>query len=596
MQINIVNKPHFDPILGPTQKVIQTTNTLRRISELNNSLSFSNIMRSKGIKAIQEIAASAQELLPYENLEDVKMTLKTGLENITTGVIKGKNIAKIYTGQIEAATTVNELSKCIRHILKDSSSLLTFSIQKSNKGQNGPTYLVSYTRPSKKSSKPNLREYVIKWTNENEICSWRLYDVFSQNLALQSFILPKMAVLGLDKQLHEMCDQTCFRLEEETAINLKQSLIGIVNKNTNPNDTLMIFMERVSGSNLFDFAKDKYQLLNPEEKQDLFEKMGRLSMLDMLIGNTDRLIQTSYNKSTKQYQCENQTANLGNIMVDWFPNEGKVPSLYAIDNGIKPQLITDEEEKAAYKQFVGNYFEDSKMTDVLADLIVDSMQKGCRDNAELSTTLDITLAHNLKEYQPFLDDLKDSDLLKQALVKGLFEMSMTLKEQLPSFWNSDEALKIKNYLKENYPMLQDAVTERIQILNRRDNMNSLQNTGPKIALSTDEAQTNPYTLQSQETSLTSWLVAIESHGRTGSAESQRTLIKLAKTLPDHDSLPQDVQEGIIEITEMLKTKNWEPDLSPQSKKVLQKICKDHSPESKRTNQEMKPSCAKRLFG
>ncbi len=466
MQLNIIDSRNFDPILGPTHKVLQTTNTLYRLSQLNESLANMKTMRSKGLKAIQDIGEKAKEELLYTDAEVVKVNMKTALSEITTGVRENKNISKIYASQIEAASSANELTKCIRHLLKDSVSLTTFNLEKSDKGQNGPTYIVSYTRASKKYSKPIHREYVIKWSNVNEFCSWRLYDAFSQNSPLQSFIVPKVAALFFEEKLHEMGDQTRSILEEKTAIDLKQSLISVVNKSKNPNDTLIMLIEKISGSNLIDFARVKYRLLNSEEKQHLFEKMGQLAMLDFLLGNTDRLIQTSYNMATKQYQWENQTANLGNLMVDWFPNEGKMPYLYAIDNGIKPPLITDEEEKNAYKLFIHNYFEDSKMG-FLTDLLVDSMKKSCFDHAELSTTLTITLAQRLQEFEPLFNDLKDSDFSKRSLAKGLNEMSTAFKEWLPSFWGSDQALKIKNYLKENYSTLLDAVSERIEILTQR---------------------------------------------------------------------------------------------------------------------------------
>ncbi|MBA3238856.1 MAG: hypothetical protein H0T62_11005 [Parachlamydiaceae bacterium] len=121
-------------------------------------------------------------------------------------------------------------------------------------------------------------------------------------------------------------------------------------------------------------------------------------------------------------------------------------------------------------------------------------------------------------------------------------------------------------------------------------MNSSLPVGPRAEVPTYEIYSNLNSPISQETELASWLVAIESHGRTGSAESQKSLIKLAKTLPDHQSMPQDVQDGIIEITQLLQQKEWAPELSPQSSKLLQKICRDYSPES----QQKKPACIKKL--
>lgn len=247
---------------------------------------------------------------------------------------------------------------------------------------------------------------------------------------------------------------------------LKKSFLDIVGKSNQTHDAQLMLMEKVKGSNLIDFAQTKYEELKLVEKCDLFRKMGHLAMLDLLIGNTDRLIQTRYDTETKQYQLDDLTANLGNLMIDWLPNEDKLPELYAIDNGIKTELITDEMQIKAYNTFIQNQFENPNMIAPLADIIIYSIKTSFQDIAELLTEFSgYPLDQSLAKFEFIMNDLQNPDVAKISLIKGLEEMSSNLKESLLLFWNSKEADKIRGHLKDNHPTLLDAVSERFQKFN-----------------------------------------------------------------------------------------------------------------------------------
>jgi hypothetical protein len=448
--------------------MIKTTETLGRITKLNAFLTPLKLMRSKAVTELQVLGINAQQKLSSNDfsLDIVKNIIKEDLSRIKTGVMKDKNLLEIYEKVIDGARTPEELDKCIMKLHKDTSSLTTFNLKKTNNGQNGPTYLINYTRPSKKNTLPQLRNYVVKWSNWNEICSLRLYDLIVQTLFPQIFAIPKTAALDFDKQIHEKGDGDVCALGEVTSAYLKQSFLDIVGKSIQTDDAQLMLMEKVKGSNLIDFAQTKYQYLTAGEKSDLFQKMGNLAMIDLLIGNTDRLIQTRYDANTKEYLLENTTSNLGNLMIDWFPDECKFPTLYAIDNGIKKELISNEIEKVSYNQFIQNLLEDSNKMETLADMMVQSMKNSFHDIAELMAesskeTLTVTRA----KFDSIMNDLQNSDAPKVGLINGLKEMSSNFKEVILPFWNSEDALKLKNYLKDNHPPLLDAVSERFQILN-----------------------------------------------------------------------------------------------------------------------------------
>lgn len=455
LPIIAVDTQVYDPILGSTHKVIQSTETLGRLRQLNDSLVTFKSMRTRAIGDLQSLGTKAQQELTSDNLDIVKKTMKEGLSQIEMGVRQGKNLLDIYVKRIDSAKDAQELDKCISKLHKDTVSLLTFNLQKTKKGQNGPTHLVSYSRFSKKGL-PNFRNYVVKWSSWNEICSWRLYDAIS-HLFPQKFSVPKTAALDFDKQVHENGDLASFSLEASAY--LKQSFLDIVGESINTQDAQIMLMERVQGSNLFDFAENKYQYLSEEEKSDLFQKMGNLAMLDLLIGNTDRLIQTSYDADKKQYVLKDLTANLGNLMIDWF--KGKFPNLYAIDNGVKIELIKDETEKVAYNQLI------QKCEDInsVADMMIRSIKNSFQEHAEGLATSKEPQDQVIAKFEAILNDLQNSDAPKKALINGLEEMSRNFNYILLPFWNSDEALKLKDYLKDNYPALLDAVSERFQILN-----------------------------------------------------------------------------------------------------------------------------------
>lgn len=543
----------YDPILTSTYKVVQSTDTLVRLVKLHNSLLNAKLVRTEAMTALRELGEITMIELSSDSLDVVKMTVRIAMGQIKKGVRPQKNLGDTYSNAIDGARTLDELKKCISKLIKDTSSILTFNLQRTNKGQNGPTHLISYTRASKKCDRPNLRNYVVKWSNRNEICSWRLYDVFSKISPFPIFTVPKVAALDFDGPgIHEDAEWNSNELKDETSAYIKQSFLGIVGKNIHVDDSKLMLMEKVKGSNLIDFAQTKYSYMSADEKSDLFRKMGYLAMLDLLIGNTDRLIQTEYNTKTGEYRLEDLTANLGNLMIDWFPNEDKLPELYAIDNSVKTELVVSKVQKDKYNELVKDLNHRDKMA-ILSDVIIRSIQKSIQDIAEeLTETTNETFQESLDKFKPFLEDLCKSDLVKSSLKNGLEEMSQSFTQEFLPFWDSQKTLQIKKYLKDHHPEFFDAISKRFRMFNVNGSV----------------MQVNP------ETALIHWLTAIEAHSKEGSFESQKAVLDLSRELPDCSLLPEDVRVTANEIQELAASKNWNPSLSPNSTKLLRKICRD----------------------
>lgn len=526
-----------DPILGSTYKVIQSAETLTRLYELNDSLNPSKIIRKKAIEALRclgtEVTSNAT------SLEDRKIALKVGLSEIKAGVKQNKNLLNIYERIINAAKTSEELEKCLKKFVKDADSLPTFLMQKTKNGQNGPTCLVSYMRSNIK-----LRNYVVKWSNWDEVSSSRVYEAFSQNLKDQPFIIPKTSALDFEKCIHENSDWMCNHFEED----LNQTFQKCMGKSIQKNDVQIMLMEKVKGSNLIDFAENKYEYLAENEKWDLFQKMGQLAMFDLVIGNRDRLIQTEVDANSNQYQLKPLTANLANLMIEWFPDNGQMPKLYAIDNGITMDL--------AYNEFIQAQWNDS---DALANAIICSIKKSLLDISErLTEHSKLTLNEALAKFEALSNDL-DSENTKNALKNGLEEMSLKFNNALISSWDNE---KLKNYLSFQNPALQDVLNKRFQIFEKDYNMNNAAALGS--------------------------LIAIESHAKEGSLESREAVLNIVDELLESGILSDEFRVGVENIKERAKAEKWDPSVSPNATKLIKKICSTY-------DISHKPNCAKKLF-
>ncbi len=465
--VDQVNYRPVDPIVtGQTSKVISSTNTLCRMSALSQHFqgSESNLGQLKTIweKASLQLASS--------NLNDVKETMKSALSTIENV----DPVYKIYTTMIDDATTPEALGKCSRKLLKDIASLsFAFEKTKTSAGINGPTYIVGYSRYSSKCALSKRRDYIVKWTSWNEIYSSRIYDALSQFLSSknQPFLVPKLAALDFDKRIHDQHDCKQLSLEEETAAHLKQSYRAIAGKNTNKEETQIILVEKINGSNLFDFVTMKYKFLNLHQKQALFKKIGQLCILDLAIGNPDRLAPAFEFGFGNQFTFKpTLPANFCNVMIDWEPNTSNSDPLmefYAIDNGFDSDLISNKDQDKAYQQFLSNNLCSTyKALQALVTMTLTSLSEGI--------LLKIKTAGAPRAVQKtgiacklFQEDLKNNNIAYNALLLGLTDMITTLKESLPYFWESEEGLNLKNYLTTTHPELLEAISGRLAVFNKK---------------------------------------------------------------------------------------------------------------------------------
>lgn len=462
-----------------TIEILSLKQTLRSISldiqkQLKNSLKLPDVfdinqqylqqLLDNSPSAISNVDMESDDM-EFDNIED-NVDLK---ENVTE--IKSKlnaiNFAtpvfQIYADLIDAAKNLEALDKCARKCLNDLQKIITFDIRKTVLGLSGPTHIISYNynynRNINNVPQNKSRNYVVKWTNSNEIVSSRIYEALAKyfiqkNLCL-SFLVPETASLDFDNQIYSAADYSHHYFEKEEALELQKSFHVIVSKGKS--DTQIILMQKIIGSDLLDFVQTKYLTLPQNQKQTLFKKIGQLILIDLLIGNPDRLgPHTSFNGHLYEF-VQDSSANFGNLMIEWnSASTDQDLKVYAIDNSIDDRLISNARQKAAYKQFLQRNCKSTEMNG-LAALITASLKSGLEKMIQGGKDVEQT------DCESFLFDLQDQEIAQGRLKDGLCEMLGVLEKSLYSFWISPDSLNIREFLALKHNSLMEAISDRFEI-------------------------------------------------------------------------------------------------------------------------------------
>jgi hypothetical protein len=80
--------------------------------------------------------------------------------------------------------------------------------------------------------------------------------------------------------------------------------------------------------------------------------------------------------------------------------------------------------------------------------------------------------------------------------------------------------------------------------------------------------------------LLTWLQTIHRHAEAGSRESRAFLVTLSKRMPDCSFAPQEIKEGVEEITRIAATNEWSQELPSLTSSTYSLVCKLYFPEIK----------------
>ena len=481
-------------IFGTTPQVLETAGTLLRLVQLNSILPQSS-KREQMIESLKAVGGNAQKCLSASSPETAKEAIRQGFEalNASWGEGSSTRLYSIYNLDLSSAATAQDLQRVVLRLLKDTASLLIPPAQKSDRGVNGPTLLISHLRLNNTFNRSYLNSYVVKWINWNEFLTTKIYRAYSKFFAKEGvspFLVPEFASLNFETRMHEMTDGSQVAISTKMVDPLKDTFLVIaktINPELTPTKKIILFSERVVGENLFDFARHKYQHLSLEQKPKLFIQLGQLALLDMLIGNADRLIRFEYDFRKAKFRLEKGESNLGNLMVSWCGNISSDtdadstpseqiqtnPILYAIDNGIgtgnlKSPLIEDASQRKKYLEFLDKRLNSPKPKRLnnVAKAMTASIQADLDRTAEetANTPSERPLGSIKAQLQPFSDDLNTWG--PKAFQKGFIEMLTLLRTQKLPSWESEQTQFPPEESKQasSNTRLKEAVLERFKII------------------------------------------------------------------------------------------------------------------------------------
>ncbi len=340
----------------------------------------------------------------------------------------------------------------INRFKEDLISLKVPPIIKPNRGNKGPTLLI------------NLPEsFVLKWTGWNEVLMNHLYRVFS--LAPESqysigFQVPQ--VLGIDLVNERMLRSDGMAIGFDHCEEIQNCLQDIKRYSVSRSaaqqaSSYVMCSEKVPGAHLLDFARSKYVTLSPAQKMKLLERIMRIALLDIVVGNIDRIIQVD--ELEDRYELADFEVNLGNVMI--VMREGGEPLPYAIDNGADAQLVESFEKRQQYIAFLTSIFSRGDWSRVLAENITASMQAALRTQIDECDLESMNRSMIVTQLEAFSSDIESVDG-QAAIQRGLLTMVRMLKTHLLPAWGDGRMDVVKTSMRQCEPLLLSALNERFQ--------------------------------------------------------------------------------------------------------------------------------------
>lgn len=459
-----LNTNQNNPFFGNPQQVFKEIKKLSRLVQVSGALHKGEKARQDDILRITALCEKAFGIT-RENISEAFQLMNRELKKI------GPSFGRIYFPRSFPQPSDQEsMEKLLHKIIKDVKSVEIDPVKKPLRGQSGTILLVSYPRFNK-SKEPSIRNCVIKSTTRNEIATTWIYKkiiefLFEKENQSEGFFIPEAISLNFERKIHESLDMTKSKLNDSESRELKKMLKDI--KDAYPvenedddefitaDDNHIIILEKLR-ENIFDFARAKYPKIEEmAQRRKFFEKLGKLSVIDLFVGNLDRLVRIFINRKGK-YALQPIEANLGNIMFGGLQKD----DMFAIDNEIDPDLL-QKESKEKYHAFLEELLQTPSFEKTLASNMVESILSGITVMAEDETS--VRYDKLLEELEPFSEDLKKFG--GDCFEKGIRDMIFQFQKELLPKWASDKAKPFKEYLSENYPEIYSGIEERLEIFAR----------------------------------------------------------------------------------------------------------------------------------
>ncbi|MBM3198515.1 MAG: hypothetical protein FJZ58_04580 [Chlamydiae bacterium] len=413
-----------------TMDLIHTVGTLSRLERLYMALPSDTAKRHETLQELGKIWARAETIKKIED-RVVRRLEKLDQANCP---LKVSELYKSIIQQENALQFVNSFRK-------DVLSVQVAPIRDSGMGAFGPTLLLRYNRPARGSSEDWIRKGVIKWTGPEEALS---SEWMRSCLVAPGLMVPQSSIYHIEKGLLVRNDhQSQLSLEETAYMDKHLTLIRQCASQKTPAGKLVLFSERVAGVNFYDGAFMEWTEFFNSQKQWVFRQLGRMTFLDLLLGNIDRIVR--YYEGTMLWQAAIES-NLGNVMMtsSAFLHEEEMPTVYAIDNGLAKRFLYGSGAEGERKQY--------------QTCLRDAGLKESREAAFAKQALkSIRCSFNKVEGNPLLQEELFADLAleesQQSFIQGMLEQKQEMLVQ--------DSQVIASSLKTKYSILGDDVLTKI---------------------------------------------------------------------------------------------------------------------------------------
>lgn len=246
------------------------------------------------------------------------------------------------------------------------------------------------------------QKFVFKWTDYNECVSNKIYRLFLHIIGDPHISLPmSRSIRGHQIPSLKWLEQPPPKSDMERA------------------PPCLMLYEQAPGAPFIDFIAAKYNLLNPEQQLCLFTLIGKIGMIDLVLGHQDRFFKLDLPlKSHKLIKMRDREygeyANLGNLLVDIKDEE---ISVYLIDNG----AYTHDQKIKYLTPFFRNV-EDPTTSSLLIDIMTEQILEAVK-RADFFSKTTKEMEENLTQ---FSDDLVKN---RRAIQKGIYEMTKTIQKK-----------------------------------------------------------------------------------------------------------------------------------------------------------------------
>ncbi len=445
----------------PAFGVAKWSATLSRITSIYSELPLTIYRKTSAKKtntAHEEVAAlKQQEVLQNWNSFHQEITAPTLPQDQALAKLNEyltlfpADLANVY--RADFTSSQGSVAERINRLTKDFFSATQFSVKESFLGNDG-VLLLRYPRSATDSTSQWTEESVIKWTSPVEAASCDILRIFSDEICVQ-----KASFLDFDQNLI-IRSSSKEPLPQEFAQIIQGNLISTrthFSQKSLSTQNIMI-SERLKGANLADLIDNEWSNLTTEHKTTTFNGIGKLALIDLIMGNRDRFTAFDLNTQTLDDWF---VANLGNLMVA-TGNPENAPTLYAIDNGVQEEHLTIGDDHVSYNNCLNTLLRTIDWKELVATSIVRSLSKPLESDSVYFEEKRET-AQKRNSLQPKIEAFKidlSSSTTFTALIDGLTSMEESLKVK----FNSAEFHESLNAIQEKYAVTDLGVASQVTLL------------------------------------------------------------------------------------------------------------------------------------